>query len=115
MRRSNSHRSPSRDEISPSESHLFLSLFLLILPWNKEREKKKKKKKKLTAAVLNHLETDKQQNWAPFNPGTTNRFFPLHASFSFLIDERMRDTRRRGEGGAQKPAIKEKLLAIQDK
>lgn len=113
MRRSNSHRSPSRDEISPSESHLYISLSLLILPWNKEREKKKKKK--LTAAVLNHLETDKQQDWAPFNPGTTNRFFPLHASFSFLIDERMRDTRRRGEGGAQKPAIKEKLLAIQDK
>ena len=95
--------------------YLYISLFLLILPWNKEGEKKKKKKKKLTAAVLNHLETDKQQDWAPFNPGTTNRFFPLHASFSFLIDERMRDTRRRGEGGAQKPAIKEKLLAIQDK
>lgn len=83
MQRSNRH---PRDEISPSESRLYLSL---ILPGEEEGKKKKE------AVVLNHLETDKQQDCTPFNP--TNRFFLLHR-FILLIDERMRDTRRRGRG-----------------
>lgn len=57
---------------------------------------RKKGKRKKEAVVLNHLETDKQQDCAPFNP--TNRFFLLRR-FILLIDERD-DARhsKKGEG-----------------